>query len=273
MADTPGAPVPPIGQPGNEGAVETPQASESNKQFEVFAKKERMLRKMQADLQKQKQEFEAKAKAYETDYIPKGKLKDDPFSVLEEVGYSYEDLTQRLLQQPTDPATKALMNKIKALEDRHAAAERAAQENAIAQEQQVLKQISTDVKLLIDADPEFESVKSIGQEGIDAVTELIKETFDKEGYIMDTAEAAKQIENYLVEQAVKMASLRKVQAKLAPKAPEATEGQKLVSEQPKAAAQGLKTLSQNMQTQQAKPLSAADRKARAIAAFYGKLNN
>lgn len=266
MADTlasNGVIAPQTGQPATTGEA----APAANPQMDLMARKERQLRKLQIDLQKQKQDLETRAKSYETDYIPRSRLKEDPWSVLQAEGMDYDQLTQQLLQQPQDPATKALMSKIKQLEEKQSAAERAATENTQAQYTQALKQISNDVKLLIDADPEYESVKSLGQAGIDAVTELIEQTFTAEGYLMDHAEAAAKIENYLVDEGFKMAQLKKVQARMKPVEP----AKPAVTVKPANQALKITTLTQGMQASTPKSNS-KDRVARAIAAFQGKLN-
>ena len=264
MAETPaGGNSPnnaPVGQPDPSGAV--PPAA--NPQMDIMARKERQLRKLQIDLQKQKQDLETRAKSYETDYIPRSRLKEDPWSVLQAEGMDYDQLTQQLLQQPQDPATKALMHKIKQLEEKQSAAERAAVENTQAQYTQALKQISNDVKLLVDSDPEYESIKSLGQTGIDAVTELIEQTFNADGYLMDHAEAAAKIENYLVEEGYKMSQLKKVQARMKP-----VEAPKPVVPA-KAASPKITTITHSMSNTPAKTSGAKDRRERAIAAFLGK---
>lgn len=264
VTNAPGALAAPVtGQPDPNG-VATPAA---NPQMDAFARKERQIRKMQVDLQKQKQELEARAKSYETDYIPRSKLKEDPWSVLQAEGMDYDQLTQQLLAQPQDPATKAMLAKIKQLEQKQVDAERAQAENTQAQYAQALKQISNDVKLLVDSDPEYEMIKESGQMGIDAVTELIEETFNKDGYLMDHAEAAKKVEAYLVDEGFKMAQRKKVQARLqpAPKPEVPTEKPRTVTSTPK-----ITTLTHNMQTSSTAGTDAKSRRERAIAAFLGK---
>lgn len=260
MADTI-IPAAPEGQQDPSSVV----APAANPQMEAFARKERQIRKMQVDLQKQKQDLEARAKSYETDYIPRSKLKEDPWSVLQAEGMDYDQLTQQLLAQPQDPATKAMLAKIKQLEQKQVDAERVQAENTQAQYAQALKQISNDVKLLVDSDPEYESIKANGQAGIDAVTELIEQTFNKEGYLMDHAEAAKKIEDYLVDEGFKMAQLKKVQARLAPKVetPKPIEKTRTVTSTPT-------TLTHNMQSSTPKGNDSKSRRERAIAAFLGK---
>ena len=272
MADTPLKPgAAPTAAPAPEGQTSPASAVTPNPQMDQFARKERQIRKMQQELQKQKQDLESRAKSYETDYIPRSRLKEDLLGTLEAEGYDYNAVTERMLQQPQDPATKALMSKIKQLEDKQSAAERAAQENTQAQYQQALKQISNDAKMLVDSDVNFETVKSLGAEGIDAITELIEQTFQNEGILIDTVDAAKQIEDYLVEQGMKFAQFKKVQERLKPTAPpEAAEPPK-VAYKPKT--HTITTLTQQMQAQPAKSNDAKSRRERALAAFAGKLNN
>ena len=75
-----------------------------------------------------------------------------------------------------------------------------------------------------------------------------------------------KVEEYLVEEAAKLARLSKIQQKLAP--PQAPQKQAETSQQ-----QGLKTLTQNLTTGNApKKLTDAERRARAMLAFQGKLN-
>ncbi len=265
MADTPNIVAPVTGQVSTTSAETQPPT-----QMDAFARKERQIRKMQIDIQKQKQELEQRAKSYETDYIPRSKLKEDPWSVLQSEGLDYDQLTQQLLQQPQDPATKALMTKIRALEEKQTASERAVQENTQAQYTQALKQISNDARLLVDSDPTFETIKGIGQEGIDAITELIEQTFQQDGVLMDTMDAAKKVEEYLVEQGMKFSQFKKVQERLKPKEVEAA----VIAATPyKPKTHTITTLSRQTESQPAKKPSEQSRREKAMAAFLGKNTN
>jgi antitoxin component HigA of HigAB toxin-antitoxin module len=234
---------------------------------ELFARKEKQLRRMQQQLQQEKQAMEAKLKGYETDYVPKSRIKEDPITAMMEAGYSHEEIYQRLLNSTpnTDPTIKAMENKIKALEDRLANGQKQAEESTQQQYQQAVKQIDREIKLMVDSDNEFETIKA--SEAHSAVTELIEQTYKDEGYLMDIKEAARQVENYLVEQGLKMAQLNKVKSKLQPTVEE-------IQAKPttKAATTTVtpKTLTNNMQQEPQKRTSEKERMARALAAFKGQ---
>lgn len=249
-------------------AQQTTPDAQSNKpdpRLEQFAQKERQLRKLQQEIAREREAMKSKQSEYETNYIPKNRLSEDPLSVLNEAGISYDKLTELILSQPNtnDPTIRALRSEIKAIKDAQEASRRASEEAQSSQYEQAIKQIKNEVKLMVDGSQEYETIKEMGMQ--DAVTELIQQTFNEEGYLMDISEAAKQVEEHLIEESVKMAQLKKVQSRLAPKAPE-------VQEKPKAQdAQQPKTLTHNMTQENSSKLSAKAKRERAIAAFYGKL--
>lgn len=240
--------------------VDTPVIPDS-KANEAFARKERQIRKMQQDLQMQKQALEAKQRQYETDYVPKARLKEDPWSVLQEQGFDYDQLTQQILQQPNDPATKALMQKVRAMEERLSRADQTQQEQQKAAVEQAKKQIANDAKLIVDGGgDEFELLKNA--EMYDEVVKRIEDEFYLSGTVRDTKEVCMELENELIEDMVRFAKLQKVQSRLMPK----TEPALAVPQKP-----GMKTISQQMQPSTPSRLSAKDRTARAVAAFRGEL--
>lgn len=273
MADTinPATPVPaaPSSDLKPSSAAETAPA---NPQNEMFARKERQIRKMQQELARERQTLEAKQKSYDTDYVPKSRLKEDPWSVLQEAGLDYDQLTQQMLTRPNDPLTKSMYDKIRAMEQKLVDSETKAQQDTQAQYTQALKQISTEVKMLVDENPEYESIKAAGMH--EAVTELIRETFDTDGYLMDIAEAAKEVENHLLDEAVKLSKLPKVQQRLQPK-PEETAAVVNAQAAPKwkPTATAPLTITNRMQAPASTGNSERDRRARAIAAFNAKKTN
>lgn len=279
MADTPvAAAVAAVQQPDIKQVEDTTKAAPTaDPKMEAFARKERQIRKMQQELAQERQAMTAKQKEYETNYIPKNRLAEDPLSVLQDAGVSYDKLTELLLNQPNqnDPTIRALRAEIKALADKQEQSQKAVQDAAAQQYEQAKKQISNEARVLIDSDPEYETIKAEGL--YDAVTELIIETFNKDGVLMDVAEAAKEVENHLVEQAMKMAQYSKVKARLTPKTeqPESSDNmKKATSKQPQIMPreQELKTLTNKVTQETSKSGSAKEKRERAIAAFYGKLN-
>jgi hypothetical protein len=247
----------------NSTHTEETSAPKLNTAQEAFARKERQIRKMQQELQLQKQALEAKQKSYETDYVPKSKLKDEFWSVAEELGLDYDTLTQQMLTQPNDPATKALMGKIKALEQKQSQSEQMEVERQKQAYEAAKTQISNQVKMLVDSDPEFEMLKN--SDMADEVVSRIEDKFNEDGVLMDVKEACTIVENELIEDMIRLSQLAKVQARLKPKTEIPPEQSK---QQP---AQGVKTLSQSMEQKPTSKLSQKDRIARAMAAFNGNL--
>lgn len=246
------------------------QAPAADPRNEAFERREKAIRAEKVAMQTERQKWEAKIKEYETGYVPKSKLTQDPLAVLEENGWTIDQLTESILSRPNqnDPATKAMLAKIKQLEEKQAAIERQSTENVQKQYDHAVKQINTEVKQLVDSDAAYETIKAMDMQ--EAVTELIKDTYANDGYLMDITEAAKQVEEHLVEQGYKMSQLGKIKSRANPAAVTAETQQK--QQAPSASQPGIKTLSNNIQTAPAKRSSEKERKERAMAAFLGKLN-
>ncbi len=273
MADTTSA-VAPVAAQDNTQAVTaeavTTAAPEQHKGLEELARKERQLQKwhqkVKAELAAGKEELARKVAEYETGYISKSRIKEDLWGVLGEQGIDYNVITEQMLSAPNmaDPATRALMAKLKQLEDKQTASERKAQEATQMQYQQAIKQITNEVKMVVDANPDFESIKETGTQ--QAVVELIEETFNAEGYLMDIEEAAKKVETYLVEEATKMSQLKKLQKLKTEQQTQAPE------KQTQTDAKTIKTLTNAVQTQPTRRGSSEkERRERALAAFHGTL--
>lgn len=255
------------------GAAEAPKAEVApvaDPRMDRYLQKEKQLRKMQQELAAERDAYKAKDADYNSNYVNKQRLMEDPLSVLNEAGVSYDKLTEMLLSQPNanDPATKAILSKLRALEEKQQASERQQQEHQSKQYTDAVKQIGNEIKILVDGSTDYETIKELGLH--DAVTELIEETFNTEGFLMDINEACLQVENHLLEEAVRMSSLKKVQARLAPKVPEATVPKIAEKPQPAITTQ-LRTLTNQLPAKPAGRSNEKDRIARAIAAFNGTL--
>jgi hypothetical protein len=177
---------------------------------------------------------EAKARALEE---LRAKIANDPLEVLSELGLELESLK----------STQA--NVTKTLEQSQTQAR-----------QQAVRQITNDVTRLVESNPDFETTKAMN--AIPAVVQLIEDTFDQEGILLSVEDAAKQVEDYLVEETLKAFAIPKIKTKLAPPTPEpqvATE-----KAQPK-----MQTLSR---AQAPAPTKVMSPRERAILAFQGKLN-
>lgn len=265
-----------------EQTEEKPQDPALSRQFAQLARQEKALR---AKAQQQEQAFRAREEALKakeasfsqapkadyTGYISKDQLKNDPLSVFAEAGIAYDDLVQQLVNQPTvDPRMQAYIQKLEAkvdaIEEKEVIREKTYQEQQAAQYQAAVKQIETDVKTMVYTDPNYETIKAYN--ATKDVVELITETYKNDGVLLTNEEAAQQVEDYLVEQAMKIAKLSKVQKKLQTVAPTATasKAQQPLQSQSKQQ-QPMKTLTNA--TSSTRQLTA---KERALLAFKGELH-
>ncbi|CAM6005207.1 unnamed protein product [Sphagnum balticum] len=262
-----------------EPEAKSPPVSEEpalSSQYAVLARKEKALRAKaqqqeqalkarEAALAAKEAEITAKAQADLSKYIPKDRFQEDPLQALLDAGVTYEQLTERLLNQPQDtftnsPAYKRMEAKIAELEGKTTKVAKSYEEQQSQQYQQALQQITNETKNLITSDPiNYEAIAATGSVG--DVVELIEKTFKEDGVLLSVEEAAKEVEEYLAEEATKLARLKKIQQRLAPKTPPQQSGTK-----PQPQQQTLKTLTNSVGT--GGKLSARER---ALLAFKGEL--
>lgn len=192
-------------------------------------------------------------------YIPIEEFKKNPWKYTQEAGVTYDDLTQQALNAPSHEATQLmsvvdeLKAEIKALRDGQDGMKKGQEDAAQAAYKQAVDQIRTEVNQLVGNGEEFEAIKATGSQA--DVVELIEKTFKEDGYVMDVDTAAKQVEEYLAEEAYRLSQLKKIQARLKPKTQEelsANTKSQNSNEQPQ-----IKTLSNAMST--SRQLSARER--------------
>lgn len=266
----------------NEAVSESASATEKSTdeplspQYAVLARKEKALR---AKAQAQEQAYRAKEEAlaareaalkaketeYQSDYVPKERLKTDAWSVLNELGLTYEELTQAALNQSqVSPAQKAEMQALKAeiqaLREESKKTQSSIQDQQTNAYKQAVAQIRKDATALVESDTvNYEAIHKSGS--IDEVVNLIERTFKEDGVLMSIEDAATEIENYLIEESLKFAGFEKVKKKLQPQPtpPQQTKAPSAPQSQP------TKTLTNGMGG--TRKLSARER---AILAFKGE---
>lgn len=261
--------------------VETPQETAASRQFAQIARQEKILRqKEQAFKAKEADLVAREAKLSQTpqtpaidlkQYVSIERFKADPLAVMAETGMSYDAITEQLISQsntPQDPRTQATISKleakIQAMEDAAKADKDAATQRQTAEYEHAVKQVREQAKKLAFTNPEFEMIKATNS--VEDVVDLIKRTHAEEGILMSVEEASQQVEEYLIEEALKLNKVSKVQKRLQKVAPtvKASTVQTPVTEQKQQ--QQMKTLTNA--TGSTRQLSA---KERAMLAFKGEL--
>lgn len=259
-------------EPASDAAPEVTKTKEEaplSSQYAILARKEKALRTNFQSFKAEQEAFKAEKAAFESS---KGssrqeieqsikqeyqqRLASDPLSVFAEAGFSAEQLTNLVLNpQKVDPFVQSEMNKLKeelkALRGETENNKKSQADQQSEQYKQAVAQIRLDTKNLVSQDPNYETIKATNS--VDDVVELIEETYKSDGVLLTIEEAAQEVENYLVEEAMKIAKIKKIQQRLqpAPKQPEQKSGQ-----------QPMKTLTNGIGA--TRPITARER---AIAAF------
>lgn len=275
MSLQPGAPAPTTdltGAPQEAAKPETPQAeapkAESPEElalkgrFAQLAKREKMILQQKRQLAEERAKWEQQRQQVQApDDSWKKHLTENPMDFLAQNGITYDKLTEQLLNSnPTDTTIRLMQQKLASLESENQQFKQQMTQNQEQSYNQAVKQMGNDIKNLVAASPELEALSSAGEDGVNAVVELIRATFDEEGYIMDMQEAAQLVEDELTEQYVNIAKLKKIQSKLTPTQAAAQEMKEMIK--------SASTLSHSGPAPvQSKGLTAKERRERAILVF------
>lgn len=255
-------------------AAATPPEKALSPQYAALARKEKAIRGQVQELKTREAQFVAReaAVAAKEASIAKAlefetRLEKDPMGVLAEKGFTYDKLTQSAMSLPSeqDVMVSGLKAEIEALRQEMGKTKQSFEDNQTNAYKQAVTQIRSDVTQLVATNPEFETIhatKSVGD-----VVELIEATFKNEGVLLSVEEAAREVEEYLVEEASKLYKLKKFQQKFAPKVAETTVAAAATPQQPNTAQKPpMKTLTNSVGAQ--RPLT---QRERAMAAFHGTL--
>ncbi len=109
-------------------------------------------------------------------------------------------------------STKPEVQAINELKQEIAGIKAATEQNVSKQYEATINQYRRDIKNLVESDPSFDSIKS--QKAEEHVLQHILDTFNEDGEILSVEEAAKEIEDYIVDEALEMSKLKKVQERL-----------------------------------------------------------
>jgi hypothetical protein len=242
--------------PATEGQI---VATPIDPKFEALAKREAAFIAKEREFKARESALEDRIKAEVDKALGtyRSRVKTNALDVLEEEGLTYDQLVEQAIARQNNPQATTKVNpietKLEALEKKIVEdAAKAAQ----AQREAAVRQIKFDVADLVESDPNFETIKAT--ESVDDVVSLITKTFDETGKLMSVEQAAKLVEDELLTEAIKIANIAKVKAKLTPELVQ----QSQASNTPQAAT----TLTNNMNAN--RKLTARER---AMLAFENKL--
>lgn len=281
-----GAQVPPAeGQPGSQGEQEAARLQSEARQQAALRARQRQREERERAVQAQRAKIEADlAESQRQNAALAAKIarfKSDPYGAALDEGLTADQFGALMLEQP-----ELHNQKISVLEQKLAKAQEQIEKLLSGNtEQQTLsreaakRQIRHDIKAAVKADASLEAMAAYGDDATEAAVLLIEKTFDEEGVVMDISEAIASVEEELVEQSLKAARIGKVKARMTPAEAKA-EIEAAANAAPSAAGRApaqsnqktqMKTLSSAMVPAMTGRTTAAERRARAILAFEGKL--
>jgi len=226
--EAPKVPTVPTQVVESTGAIATekaqPEQTPKDARLEQLERRERAIRRQAQELKALKAQLDAQAKpqAPASPQFDKAQFLKDPLSY----GLTPEELSNGVLgvlnQDPMTVRMRQLEARIEELSGGHKSIEEKLSSAQAESYEQAKRQITSEVKSLVESSQEFSLVKASGS--TDAVTALIEQVYKDEGVLMNVQEATREIEEILLEDAIKLAQLEKVQAKLRPKAEPKAEG-------------------------------------------------
>jgi len=235
------------------------QANASPEATEPLSPQMAALAKQRRALQLKERELAEKMKALEgpTRAELEARIKAKPLSVLQELGVTYDQLTQEILAEQAQGAPPLDLEKFKAdlTKTLTENLNQTLSEKEAQQEKAVLSEIRRNVIAMSSQGDDFEMIRETKSQ--EDVVDLIHRTWKETGEVLDEQEAMRLVEEELLRDAAKFAQLKKVQGKLTPPAAPAPA---------QAPQSGITTLTNK---HQASPQ--LSRRQRAIAAMQGTL--
>lgn len=261
-----------------EPSPQTPSTQDQplSAQYAALARKEKALRLQAQQLKAEREAFKRDQDTRQTPvqqqsfdpnkYISIEDLQANPALAFEK-GLTYDQFTQAALNAPSpeqlqlQQTIRALEAKIESLTQEQSQTKKTIQDTQEQGYQQALNQIRNETKALVADGETFEMIKATNS--VNDVVDLIERTWKEEQRLMTVEEAAQMVEDYLVEESLKLYKVGKIQKRLQPAQPQTPAPAATQTEAPKQPQ--AKTLTNA--TSGAPRMTA---RQRAEAAFYGK---
>ncbi len=196
-----------------ESVTLSPAAAALARKEQAFRREQQALKLKEAEIANERAEI-AELKAL------KAKLANKDYSDLEKYA-SYEEYTNYLIDKSatTDPAQE----EIKALKTEIDEVKKKQQDDVDKRYDAVVAERRTAVKELVDTDPQYSSIKELNMQ--EAVVQHIVDTWDNDQEVLSPEQAAKEVEEILLEKATQELAKLSALSKLKPKETEAQKNQ------------------------------------------------
>lgn len=201
-----------------EVSEEPAQKDEFSSKFAALSRREKELRNRERQIEQKIAEFEARMEQLSApkeepkqpevplDY----KFKRDPLKTLEELGYSYEDLTNMVLNDGKmsvemqmklmrEEIEKDYRSKYEQIEQKLLEKEKAEEE---AKYTSTIENFKREIADYVTSNEAYELIQA--NDAFDLVYDVIEQYYQENGRILETSEAADQVEQYLEEEAQRL---------------------------------------------------------------------
>lgn len=192
---------------GQTNAAESTQPL--SPQFAALAKERRALQVMKREIAEEKAKM---GKPPEGEYLSKADLLANPLKIFE-MGLTNDQLTNAILsdQSGFNPELQALKAELKALKE---GVDKRFTTEAEVQEESALNQIANDMEALSKDGDAYELFRS--RNGLERALNKIYSHYKKTGQVLDNKAVVDQVEDELLDEAIKLADFKKVKSRLAP---------------------------------------------------------
>ena len=209
-----------------EEAREPEKSDDFSRKFAALSRREKEIRAKEAEYDKRIAELEERLGSFgkkpepEPELPIEYRLKKDPLRALEDIGLSYDKLTElalndgkltpemqmRLMREELEGGYK---KKFEELENRLLEKERSDEQRRY---DDIQRGFQNEIEDFVESNPDrYELIQA--NEANDIIYDVIEEHYNDTGRILDIEEAAEAVENYLEEEAEKIFKLGKFRSK------------------------------------------------------------
>lgn len=189
--------------------------------FAALSKREKQILERERAMQDRQRQLEMQAQRYQQlEHIVQN-AKANPIAVLEQLGLSYEQITDYILQDPeaTKPVAEKKLEeierKIKAYEEAQLHAQRQAEQAYI---DNTVKNFKNQIVSTVQSNPEKFELVALNN-AYDTVFDVVEQYFNSTGELLTVEAAAQMVEEYLTNEAEeRILKAKKFQSKFSSKA-------------------------------------------------------
>lgn len=195
----------------SSSAAESAPPAESVKlspQLSALARKEQEYRKKLQALEVREKSNEARLVDADKFLKLQERFKAKDYSVFEENGLEYEGYTNYLLNKQGQDPQKQEMQK---LADEMANLKKSQEDKEKEELESTLKEYRKEIKSLVDANPDYSTVKELDRGEV--ALQLILDSWEEDGEELSIEQALKEVEDFSVDEAKKFSQISKLKPK------------------------------------------------------------